>query len=96
MAAVWDNTAKIKEWKEDRMCPLGRAVICEEGRIPHCIIHPHLTRHGRRHPLGSAGHWNPWRRSVSNCIMCSVSAFGCGTVSSSLPYEEHPYFGIVT
>ena len=48
-----DNTAKIKLWKENRMCPLGRVVICKEGRIPHCVIHPHLTRHGRRHPLVS-------------------------------------------
>jgi hypothetical protein len=65
VAAVWDNTAKIKQWKENRVCPLGRALICEEGRIPHCVIHAHVT-HGRRHPLVSAGYWNSWRRSLSN------------------------------
>jgi hypothetical protein len=64
------------------MCPLGRVVIYKEGRIPHCVIHPHLTRHGRRHPLVSAGHGNSWRISLSNCVMYSVAAFGCGRVSS--------------
>ena len=64
------------------MCPLGRAVICEEGRIPHCVIHPHLIRHLRRHPLVSAGHRNSWRSSLLNCVIRSVSALGCARVSS--------------
>jgi hypothetical protein len=54
------------------MCPLGRAVICEEGRIPHCVIHPHLTRHGRRHPLVSAGHRN---YGVALCRIASCAVF---------------------
>jgi hypothetical protein len=81
-------------WKENRMCPLGRVVICKEGRIPHCVIHPHLTRHGRRHPLVSAGHGNSWRSSLSNCVMYSIAAFGCARVSSQIP-NELPSFAFV-
>jgi hypothetical protein len=64
------------------MCPLGRSLICEEGRILHCVIRPDLTRHGRRHPLVSAGHGDSWRSSLPNCVMYSVADFGRGRISS--------------